>query len=387
MSVSRCDRCGTSGADEPFAGAGGPLELLCADCIAAAELALFGGIDPGGLLIDMRAAMKLAEMPIVPTIDPIAARGFLTILAGRHSSYKSWLMMLAGHQSHRGGGSVAGMRCEPTTVLYVDAENGPRLMGDRFRAAEIPADGLLVADGTKVRLPRDFDKLRALVETTGASLIVLDSLRRLAPGIRENESDDMAALMADVALIARDLDVAVVLIHHQSTKAGAATVRGSSAIEDQADLVFVLERVKGDRERDRRQLRAIKYRIGREPEPAWLRLAVDGNRVAIVGAEAFVSQRVDEDGGVGADEVLADRIETFADQAGQDGGWPPSRLSAAAGTAADSGTFKRALNILYWRGTWTASGKGPSRLLRPTESGQSGQALGSGPVGRVREGS
>jgi hypothetical protein len=75
-------------------------------------------------------------------------------------------------------------------VPYVDAENGPRLMGRGSRPVASPADGLLVADGMKLRFPRDLDTVRTMIEETGAGLVVLDSLRRLAPGIRENESDD-----------------------------------------------------------------------------------------------------------------------------------------------------------------------------------------------------
>ena len=51
-------------------------------------------------------------------------------------------------------------------------------------------------------------------------------------------------------------------------------MRGGSSIEDQADLAFVLERVAGDRDRRRRRLRAVKYRIDVEPPPLWLRMGM-----------------------------------------------------------------------------------------------------------------
>ncbi len=243
------------------------------------------GKTAADLLIDMEEAIQLAEEPISYPIEPIAARGFLTILAGRHSSFKSWVMIATGYVAHRGGGEIAGMRCEPTTTLYVDAENGPRLMGRRFTAAGIPADGLMIADGDKLRLPRDLDLLRALIEETRAGLVVLDSLRRLAPAIRENESDDMAALIADIGTMSRELNVAIVLIHHRSTKAGAATLRGSSSIEDQSDLVFTLERVSGDPDRERRRLKAVKYRIDAEPPSIWLRMGKVDGRFVVDDAE------------------------------------------------------------------------------------------------------
>jgi hypothetical protein len=246
--------------------------------------------DGARLLIDMEEAMRLAEEPIEYPIHPLAARGFLTVLVGRHSAQKSWLMTIAGYVAHRGGGGLSGLRCEPTTTLYVDAENGPRLMGRHFRDAGIPADGLLVADGTQLRLPRDLGLVRADIEATGAGLVVLDSLRRLTPRSRENESDDMAVVIAELATLARDLYAAVVLIHHRSTKKDSAEVRGSSSIEDQADLVFALERVDGDQDRQRRRLRTIKYRIDEEPAPIWLRMGMFGGCFGIDDADPHDGQ-------------------------------------------------------------------------------------------------
>ncbi len=342
--------------------------------------------EAANLLIDMEAAMKLAEVPIAYAIKPIAARGFLTVLAGRHSSYKSWLMMITGNVSHRGGGEVAGLVCEATKVLYVDAENGPRLMGRRFRDAGIPADGLVVADGAKIRLPRDLGRLRELIEGTGGTgLLVLDSLRRLAPGIRENESDDMAALLADLAAIARDLDVAIVLIHHRSTKANAATLRGSSSIEDQADLVFVLERVTGDPDRQRRRLRAVKYRIDAEPPPTWMRFGGSGSGLTFTAGERHEGS--EDDGGDGADEQLAERIDALAPQVRQDAGWSPSRLAAAVGSDQRTGTFQRAVKMLLERGTWQSEGSTRSRRLRPSgDSRHSRHSLGVGANGANENG-
>jgi hypothetical protein len=335
------------------------------------------GLD---LLIDMAEAMKHADAPIPYVVDPIAARGFLTVLAGRPSSLKSFLMMATGDAAHRGGGEVAGMRCEPSTVVYVDAENGPRLMGRRFRDMGIPADGLLVADGTRLRLPRDLSRLRGLIKATGADLVVLDSLRKLAPGKRENESDDMAELIASIAGIARDLDVAIVLIHHRSTKPGAATLRGSSSIEDQADLVFALDRVAGDPDRQRRRLKAVKYRIDAEPDPIWLRLNV-GTRIAFSAAEPYESAGGDAADGEDAAERLAERIDALADQVRRDGGWAPARLAAAVGSDQRSGTFQRAIKMLLDRGAWQSEGKTSARRLRPSDLRQSRQPYGDGVSG------
>ncbi len=334
--------------------------------------------ESGDLLVDMDAAMEAAEQPIEKVIDPFAVRGFLTVVAGQHSSGKSWLLTATGHAAHRGGGEVAGMRCSSTSVLYVDAENGPRLTALRFKAAGIPADGLLVADGTQLRLPRDLDRLRALIEETDVGLVMLDSLRRLAPDVRENESDDMATLIGSLAMLARELDVGIVLVHHASTKRGAATVRGSSSIEDQADMVFTLGRVGEDRDRERRRMKATKYRIDIEPPPLWLRMGTVAGRFTVSNAEAY--QGVDD--GPSAEEQLAERIDALADQVCTDGGWAPGRLAVAVGSDQQSGTFKRALKLLEDRGAWRSGGSTRDRRWQPSDdSGHSGHPHRNGPSG------
>ena len=137
------------------------------------------------------------------------------------------------------------------------------------------SDAFLVADGTGIRLPADIGEVASLVRETGARLLILDSLRRLAPGMREDKSDDAAPVMAALAEMARDTGCAVVVIHHRSTKANAADVRGSSVLEDQADIVFVLERVSRDPQgRTRRRLRCSKMRPDQEPGAVWLSFEV-----------------------------------------------------------------------------------------------------------------
>jgi RecA-family ATPase len=251
------------------------------------------------LLVDMVAAMEAAKEPISFPLNPIAARGFLTVLAAKRDSFKSWLMLLSGHAVQRGDLKIAGMTCERTTVLYVDAENGARLMGRRFTAAGIPADGLLVADGTQLRLPGDIRRLGRLIGQTGAGLVVLDSLRRLAPGMKENESDHVAPIVAGIAELARSHNVAIVLIHHRSSKDGAATLRGSSSIEDQADLVFTL-----DRKGTVCKLQAAKFRIGEQPPPIWLRFRREGTRFVVKAAEPVVDDGTTKPHDAKAQQVL-----------------------------------------------------------------------------------
>jgi hypothetical protein len=297
-----------------------------------------GAKDPLALLVDMREAMTHADEPLPYVVEPIALRGTVTMLVGRHSSMKSWLAQFMAAAAHRGESRRSpacrstGTPCCTSTRRWARAR-----LGRRFKAHGIPHNAFYVGDGFVMQLPAAEAKLRALLEATGARLLIIDSLRRIAPGVKENDSDAMAPLVAVLARVSRELDVAVVLIHHRSTKPNAAESRGSSSIEDQVDAVFALERVDGDPEPDRRRLRTIKFRHDEEPEPRWISIrGVDGV-MTIAEAEPFEG----EEGAPTAPlfELVANRVATFAEQVRQDDGWSRSQIalrSASRATAARS---------------------------------------------------
>ena len=203
---------------------------------------------------------------------------------------------------------------------------------------------------------------------------MLDPLRRLAAGAREDKSDDMSPLIADLANLARELDVAIVLLHHRSSKNGAQAVRGSSAIEDQADIVFTL-----DHKRDGVcVLKPRKYRIGMEPEPIWLRIAStfeSEGKLTLSASEALA-----DDGDEQA-QTIADRltqtIRALAPQVASEGGWSPGKLALALGRSQQDRGFREALGGLLASGEWEAIGKTRNRRVRPSaDSGHSGTSQG-----------
>ncbi|MGK3946495.1 AAA family ATPase, partial [Streptomyces caeruleatus] len=78
---------------------------------------------------------------------------------------------------------------------------------------------IAIMDGLHLR-PRPGDEvadaLEAFVHDGGYSFVVLDSLRRLAGNARENESDEMAPIVARLGELARRLHVGVLVLHHAS---------------------------------------------------------------------------------------------------------------------------------------------------------------------------
>jgi Bifunctional DNA primase/polymerase, N-terminal/AAA domain len=220
--------------------------------------------------------------------DRLVADGFLTTLAGVHGEGKSWLALALACATGRGG-TAAGLHCPAGRSAIFDAENGPRLMIRRFRmigAADLPVS---LVDVGGLHVLRDIDWLKQTVRDLGARFVVFDSLRMLSSGAKENDGDVMEPIMTALKLLARDTDAGVLLVHHRG-KSEENDYRGTSVIGDQTDLMFRLERVKGDPDgATRRRLVCVKCRIDEEPEPRWLQISADraAGTVSIMGADAY----------------------------------------------------------------------------------------------------
>jgi RecA-family ATPase len=180
----------------------------------------------------MAALMAGPEPPPAWRVDRFARDAALTILSAKGGAGKSWVGM-AACAAVQAGQPMAALSVEQGSAVYVDGEMGSQQMVDRFKAAGLDGDAFTVIDalGLDIGQPSGIDQLTATLRASGAKFVLLDSLRKLAPTMRENESDDMGQLLAALTLMARNLDAAVVVIHHAGH--GERFLRGSAAIRDQ----------------------------------------------------------------------------------------------------------------------------------------------------------
>jgi archaellum biogenesis ATPase FlaH len=232
--------------------------------------------------VDVAALLEEPDMETDWRCEGIVADGSVTLLAGSAGDGKTWLAhgLAAGVAR---GEPFAGINCTQGTSLVIDAEMGARMSIKRFRIAGIgPEVALVDAMGLDLSNDDDFAFLEWDIERKGANFVVLDSLRKLTPGKRENDSDDMAPLVAKVGKLARDTSAAIVLIHHRG-KGESHAYRGSTAIGDQSDAVAILSRKEGN-------LRRLTYKGGKapryapEPDDFFLRFAPEEG--GFVAAEA-----------------------------------------------------------------------------------------------------
>ncbi|MGI8712390.1 MAG: AAA family ATPase [Solirubrobacteraceae bacterium] len=328
-------------------------------------------------IVDMESAMLQGAEPLAYRVRPIAVDGQVTMIAGRRGESKSWLGLVACAAVQAELGDPFSARAG--RAIYLDAEMGARMMGRRFVTLGLAPDSFIVADGMGLRLPDDIGVVKDIVQAVGANLIVLDSLRRLTPGKRENDSDDMAPVMAVLGELSRDTECAVLLIHHRSTSINAKDSRGSSAIEDQVDNVFVLEKASGDPEsRTRRRLRCVKMRDDAEPASVWLDFKMAAGLMTMGEAEPYDSG--DGEAHVPMFEVVAQEIRDLGGMTPDDG-WQPGELAEAADRRRDDKNFKAALKQLLDAGEWKDnSGNGRARRVYPANRGNGVNTLRAGSI-------
>lgn len=176
-------------------------------------------------------------------IRGVMPRESLTLLTGKGHTSKTFLGLDAAIAVATGGKWIGEFPAIQGRALYVGEDNSKPgtlrqirklRVGRNLRNAHI-VDGLLFTlnQGAALWPDRKCALIAELVEFYDIDLLVLDSLRALAPGRDEDSSTDMEAVMANAKAL-RDLGPAVILIHHEG-HSGGAKPRGSSVIYDQTD--------------------------------------------------------------------------------------------------------------------------------------------------------
>jgi hypothetical protein len=234
--------------------------------------------------------MLATEPPPVPWIvEPLLVAGCVTMLAGREGQGKSMLALaLASAVGH--GASVAGLECGSGRVLYIDAENGEREAHRRVRGLCVKAGTLVYVEAQGFNLAADIALLAGLVEEHKPTVVMLDSLRSLAPGLDENDSKQAEAAVRPVSRLAQKHGIPVLLLHHAGK--GGHEYRGSTAIGAAVELGFTLSRAEDDPDkRTRRKLAPWKSRPAPEPDERWISMGSHEGLITLAEAEPYRGER------------------------------------------------------------------------------------------------
>lgn len=165
----------------------------------------------------------------------------------------------------------------PGPVLFFEAEDDLPVLRDRFeglaasRGCDFNKLAVHLLEVPTLRLDKDQDLhgLRASIEACSPRLLVLDPFVRLVGHIDENSSSDVSAVLGSLRAIQRELDVAILLLHH-ARKSPAATpyqaYRGSSDFSAWSDTNLFLTR------NAKRLVLNVEHRSAPSPDPIHLRL-------------------------------------------------------------------------------------------------------------------
>jgi hypothetical protein len=275
------------------------MRALCDDCaakphrppVAPVELAAAANTNghkavPSQLrVLDVEHMLSTEPPPVPWVIEPLLVAGCVTMVAGREGQGKSMLALaLASAIGH--GASIAGLDCQAGTVVYVDAENGEREAHRRVRGLGVKPGTLTYVEAQGFNLAQHITLLEDLVAEHKPSVLILDSLRSLAPGLDENDSKQAEAAVRPVSRLAQTHGIPVLLLHHAGK--GGHEYRGSTAIGAAVELGFTLSRHDEDPDkRTRRKLACWKSRPAPEPEERWISMGSHDGLITLGEAEPF----------------------------------------------------------------------------------------------------
>ena len=249
--------------------------------------------DDGALLPVVRAAL-LADAPEAERwlVTSLWGRAAVGILGGAPKCCKSWLALelavsVASHTPCLGRFAVE----DPGAVMLYMAEDSAavvkaRLAGlcsHRGRGLDaIPID-VITAPSVRIDRERDQERLTRTVRRGAPRLLVLDPFVRLHR-VDENDAGQVSAVLGYLRALQRELDVAVLVVHHARKNGGGGgqagqSLRGSGDLHAWGDSNLYLRRHQGA------LTLTIEHRAAPAPEPLALRLVAtaDGGAYLVVG--------------------------------------------------------------------------------------------------------
>lgn len=175
------------------------------------------------------------------------AFGKLTLLIGDPGLGKSQLSLDLAARVTRGMQLPTGEPVAPGVVIVLSAEDGAAdTVRPRFDAAGGDAARLSLEDGCDADLVRGLADLRAEIQRTSASLVIVDPLTAYLPSeVNAWRDTDVRGVLRPLAKLAEQTGVAVLAIMHPNKKSDAPAlyrVGGSIAFTAGARVVLLVAR-------------------------------------------------------------------------------------------------------------------------------------------------
>jgi hypothetical protein len=262
---------------------------------------------------DLLPVVRAGYLPDAPEtqrwlVASLWARAAVGILGGAPKCCKSWLALelavsVASRTPCLGRFPVE----DPGPVMLYMAEDSAPVVKTRLQGLcyhrglglqSMPID-VITAPSVRIDRTRDQERLARTVRRAAPRLLVLDPFVRLHR-VDENDAGQVSAILGYLRALQRDLDVAVLVVHHARKNGGAGgqagqSLRGSGDLHAWGDSNLYLRRQQGA------LLLTIEHRAAPAPEPLPLRL------VATAGGDAHLA--------LAEADCETDRAPTGLDQA------------------------------------------------------------------------
>jgi hypothetical protein len=244
--------------------------------------------DPGTTLPVVRAAELVEERETDRwLVASLWARAAVGILGGAPKCCKSWLALDLALSVATGSPCLGRFAVEDAgAVMLYMAEDSAAVVKTRLlglcahRGLSLDTVPIDVITAASVRIDRERDQARlaATVRRAAPRLLVLDPFVRLHR-VDENDAGQVSAVLGYLRALQRDLDVAVLVVHHARKNGGAGgqagqSLRGSGDLHAWGDSNLYLRRQQGT------LLLTIEHRAAAAPEPLALRLVADDHGAA-----------------------------------------------------------------------------------------------------------
>lgn len=236
--------------------------------------------DDGALLPVVRAC-KLADAPETERwlVASLWGRAAVGILGGAPKCCKSWLALelcvsVASCTPCLGRFAVE----DPGAVMLYMAEDSAPVVKTRLAGLcehrSLPLHGMpidvITAPSVRIDRERDQERLLRTVRRAAPRLLVLDPFVRLHR-VDENDAGQVSAVLGYLRALQRELDVAVLIVHHARKNGGAGgqagqSLRGSGDLHAWGDSNLYLRRHQST------LTLTIEHRAAAAPEPLALRL-------------------------------------------------------------------------------------------------------------------
>jgi len=194
---------------------------------------------PRFILRDAAFALQ-PQPPIDYIVDDLVTNSSVNVIYGEPGSKKTYTALSLA-VCVATGQNWLGFKTRKNAVLILDEESGEkrlsRRLGEAIRGESGDTTCLIFYTslaGFKLDDPVDPILIQALIEQSGARLVIIDALADIMDG-DENDKKDVQPVFNALRKIAERTDSAILVIHH-SNKAGG--YRGSSAIKGSIDLMI-----------------------------------------------------------------------------------------------------------------------------------------------------